>query len=289
MRHSTICTAILLSIILAGSSPAAEWSAPVAVTSVNTQYDEWTPYLSYDGLSLYFAQGYSNDSWEFQIFEAKRNQPSGPFTSVNKVYQSYSHVIGPWVSQDNLRMYYHQETAWTIRMSERASVNDPWSEGTILNLDSLNAPLYPSLTADELTMVFDSADADNRNIYLATRTDRNSDFNIQYLSELNTSADDFHPTITPNGLTMYFCRDDGIYSTTRASLSSPFGNIQHLPINLPGMNIAQPKISWDGTAMYFCAAIPGQPGDIYVSYLVPEPATILLLGLGAAFIAKRRR
>jgi hypothetical protein len=125
MRNLITCTAVLLVAVSASSVSAAEWTTPVPVTSgINSQFPEWTPYLSYDGKSLYFSRGHTDTSYEFSIYEAKRNQPSGAFTSVSQVFVTDGHAYSPWVSPDNLRMYYG--TDWQINVSQRASVNDPW-------------------------------------------------------------------------------------------------------------------------------------------------------------------
>jgi len=275
-------------------SVLADWTTPVPVTSgINTpQYGEWLPYLSYDGLSLYFTRYYSGSA---DIFEAKRSQPSGPFTSVSEVLSG--HVYSPWVSPDNLRMYYHDEgSGWHIKMSQRASVNDPWPQGTTVNLGSISYPSLPSLSADELTMVFNShvsGLSNSYDMYIATRPDINSPFgNIKSLSEINTGYDDVRPFLSPDAMSIYWANQGlgQIFEATRSLLNDPFGNVVHMSAfdTLGGYSYL-PSISSDGAAFYFTGGLTGQPGDIYVSYNVPEPATILLLGIGGILLRKSRR
>lgn len=290
-----MCVALLLAAVLTGPA-LADWTTPVLVESgINTQFAEWNPYLSYDGLSLYFARGYPDT---FSIFEAKRSQPSGQFTSVSEVLSSSGHVLAPWVSQDNLRMYYHDESeGWSIKVSQRASVNDPWPEGTTVNLDSISDPIRPSLSSNELIMVFDRFDtAGGRNIYMATRPDKNSTFgNIRSLTEINTAAAEADPFLSPDGLSIYYDDIDsgGIYKATRQSLNDndPFGNVQRLTfLDMPGRHSYHPAISSDGMAIYFASSLDSLPyADIYVSYNVPEPATLFLLGIGGVLLRRSRR
>ncbi|MHC4692692.1 MAG: hypothetical protein ACYS67_08115, partial [Planctomycetota bacterium] len=134
MKAKTILVAILIVSVLCGLA-LGQWSEPVPITEVNTEYAEWTPFLSFDGLSLYFARGMTSSYYYFRIFEATRQEPYGPFTSVNEVLStSGKHLMSPWVSPNNLRMYYFAQTEhpirWQIKVSERASVNDPWPQGT---------------------------------------------------------------------------------------------------------------------------------------------------------------
>jgi Tol biopolymer transport system component len=294
MRNSIICTVILLSVVLVSSS-LAEWTTPVPVESgINTQYGDWLPYLSYDGLSLYFARDYSGYP-DARIFEAKRSQPSGNFTSVSQVLSSPNgHVLSPWVSPDNLRMYYHEESGtWQIKMSQRAFVNDPWPQGNVVaGLPSVSI-CAPSLSSDELTMVFNNPNVGGWDMYIATRTSRTSAFsNVRSLSEINTAGSDMRPFLSPDALSIYYGESTGqIFEATRQSINDPFGNAQHLSAFDMPYGSAHPSISIssDGKTFFLVSSpSPGQPGDIYVSYLVPEPATLLLLCLGAAILRRKR-
>jgi Tol biopolymer transport system component len=297
MRNLIMCAAILLVAILTGPA-LAEWITPVPVTSgINTQSNEFSPFLSYDGLSLYFSRNING----FSIFEAKRNQPSGPFTSVTQVLNTpYSHVLAPWVSPDNLRLYYCEEgfSAWQIKVSQRASVNNPWPQGTAVSGLPTGA-CTPSLTEDELTIAFCSptlSGVGGWDIWAANRPDRNSPFgNISNIISLNTTYDDTYPSISPDGLELYFGSNrlgaTQLFEATRESLSDPFGNIEHLPFfTTSPFNTGQPCISSDGTALYFAheTGLPNQV-DIFVSYNVPEPATIMLLGIGGVLLRRSKR
>jgi hypothetical protein len=285
-----MCVAVLLTAVLSVPVLAAEWTTPVPVESgINTQYGDWTPYLSYDGLSLYFSRYYSS-SVNACIFEAKRSQPSGLFTSVQQVLSAPGHLISPWVSPDNLRMYYYQETSgWQVKMSQRASVSDSWSQGTAVS--GLSSGIcFPSLSSDELTIAFENPNVGGGDMYMATRPDKSSAFGTaRNLSEINTAGLESRPFLSSDALSIYWANGGQIFEAIRNSLNDPFGNIQHLSaFDMPGGGSNHPDmaISSNGTSFYF---VSGQPGDIYVSYLVPEPATLLLLGMGAVIVRKRRR
>ena len=259
-----------------------DWTEPAPVIEVNTQYTERTPFISSDGLSLYFARGNTSGYYYFRIFEATRQEPSGPFTSVNEVLSSVNqHVFAPWVSPDNLRMYYFAQSEnpalWQLKVSERASVNDTWPQGSdISELNQLGKVYKPGLTADELTIVFTSYDIaggqGGYDIWMATRPDMNSPFeNVTNLSEINTASNDGNPYISPDGLALYFHSDRNgstqLFKATRAFLNEPFGNVEHLSFfDTPGGSSVSPSLSSDGMALYFIRALTGS--DIYVSFYI---------------------
>ncbi|NIP22292.1 MAG: hypothetical protein GWN67_00375 [Phycisphaerae bacterium] len=258
------------------------WSEPVPVNEVNTEYCEWTPFLSFDGLSLYFARGRPSVD-EFRIFQATRPVPCGPFTSVGEVSgtlnSSSGNVMSPWVSPDNLRMYYFTESSlvYDLKVTERASDNDPWPIGmNIPGLDALGGrPQAPCLTANELIIVFSSYNAPGGvggyDLWMATRPDANSSFgNVRNLAEINTVYKESKPYISPDGLTLYFQTDRNgsgqLFRATRASLSEPFGNLEHLSFFDMPRGGGHPSLSSDGTALYMAKTINGVE-NIYVSYL----------------------
>jgi hypothetical protein len=283
MKAKTILVAVIGILALCGLS-LADWAEPVPVTEVNSEYADWNPFLSFDGLSLYFARGRTSGYYYFRIFEATRQQPYGPFTSVSQVLSSSGqHVFTPWVSQDNLRMYYFAQKEnpilWQLKVSERASVNDPWLAGSdISELNQLGRVYAPKLTADELNIFFCSPDIPGGlggyDTWMATRPDMNSPFDeITNLAEINTAANEVCPSISPDGLTLIFqsnySGDWQLFKTTRESLSGLFGNIEHLPVfDIPGYTAQHPSLSSDGSALYFTRLLGNDlsTGDIHVSY-----------------------
>ncbi|MHC4083985.1 MAG: LamG-like jellyroll fold domain-containing protein, partial [Planctomycetota bacterium] len=286
MTRNALAVVVILGIC---GSVSYGWSTPVPVSEVNTQYQEYSPFLSSDGLSLYFARGMTSGYYYFRIFEATRQQPYGPFTSVNQVLSSGGqHVFCPWVSQDNLRMYYFAQTEnpilWQLKVSERASANDPWPLGSdISELNALGRLQIPRLTADELTIFFDSPDIlgeGSYDLWMASRPDMNSPFDdVTNLAGINTTSNEGGGSVSPDGLTIYFHSDRNgsyhIFKATRQSLAEPFGNVEHLStFDTPGGHSVHPCISSDGKALYFVRTPTGEPSDIYVSYLIPSPGLI---------------
>jgi Tol biopolymer transport system component len=301
MRGSSILTLAAVVIVFCQCAFAG-WTAPVPVSEINTMSSEGAPFLSYDGLTLYYSRQLGSN----HIFSATRSVPYGPFTSEQVLDNLSLPANYSWVSPDNLRLYYYSSyRSRYIKMSERASVNDPWQAGTdVVELNALGGVANPSLSPDELTIVFTGTSVPGGlggyDIWMGTRNDRYSPFgNFRNLSEINSTDWDFHPRLSYDGLTLYFAsrRNAGgdLYEATRPSLDSPFGSPERISDfdSLRGV-FEYPSISADGNALYF-ARLYDASYDIYVSYadqpttVIPAPGALLLGGMGVGLVTSLRR
>ena len=263
----------------------AQWSEPVPVIEINTDYGDRTPFLSFDGLTLYFSRVDTPDFYYHRIYQTTREDTSAQFsgaTEISSLNYSGGHVPCPWVSVDNLRMYYHRTEPGSrhrLKVSERASTDKPWPVGNnIIELNILGNLNDPSLTKDELTIVFMGYNlpggVGEYDLYIATRTHLNSPFgDVRNLIELNTTANDADPFVLPDGLSLYFTSNINgnfqIYKATRQSLEEPFGVIERLSFfDTPEANSRFPSVSSNGNEFYFCRELEGAvvSADIYVSY-----------------------
>jgi hypothetical protein len=84
---------------------------------------------------------------------------------------------------------------------------------------------------------------------------------------VNTSGMEWMPSISADGLELYFCRGDwgqgDLYVATRHSPQEPWQSAVRLSdaINVTADDYA-PLISFDGLSLYFISKRPGGPGDI---------------------------
>ena len=244
----------------------SQWSTPVPITAINDpSAEDWSPFITTDGLTLYFVRVRSPLSYYGKICAATRKDIDKPFTSPRvldcPLNNSPGHQLCPWVSCDNLRMYYHNENGiWRIMLSERTSVDEPWPAGkSVEELNVLGNKLQaPSLTEDELTIFFNAYDIPggkgNYDLWMATRTDRHSSFtNYRNLSEINTEFGDLASFISPS----------------RDNSNEQFKTVQALTqFDVPGKRTAQPCLSYNGREMYFMLSNESDRStrDIYVSY-----------------------
>ena len=188
-------------------------------------------------------------------------------------------------------MYYTQNRL--LRTATRASIVETWTPGAYL--DELNS--YGNnniedsrLSVDERTMVFATVAGNGKwDMNIASRPDTTVPFgNIRPLSELNTSSHDNGASLSADGLTIYFDSDRSggwnIYQAARMNINDPFGTPQIIS-SLTGF--VGPTITMDGQTMLLTDT--DSNWDIYASYIIPEPATILLLGIGGLLLKKPKR
>ncbi|MHC4425356.1 MAG: TolB family protein [Planctomycetota bacterium] len=233
-RVNSLLPAALM-LLAFGNPTAATWTEPVPVPQVNAEYGDRTPFLSYDGLTLYFSRVDTPQFYYHRIYQATREDASAPFTEVTEISSlNYSggHVPCPWVSSDNLRLYHHRTEPGSrhrLKVSKRESTDEAWPAGdNISELNILGNLNDPSLTQDELTIVFMGYNLPGGrgqyDLYTATRPDLNSPFgNVVNLTQLNTPASDADPFISPDGRSLHFTSNINgyyqIYKATRESLN----------------------------------------------------------------------
>jgi Tol biopolymer transport system component len=132
--------------------------------------------------------------------------------------------------------------------------------------------MTPSISADGLSLYFtsDRPDGEGRwDIWLATRTSTTDEWSpaTNVGSSVNTSGMESMPSISADGLELYFCRGDwgqgDLYVVTRNSPEEPWQTAVRLSdaVNVSADDYS-PLISFDGLSLYFVSKRPGGPGDI---------------------------
>ncbi|MEO7111561.1 MAG: hypothetical protein ABI183_14065 [Polyangiaceae bacterium] len=138
--------------------------------------------------------------------------------------------------------------------------NTPFGTPTLLNVNSAMDDWGPRLSPDERTLYFASSRANHGDggagIFTANRTSVTDDFSTPTLMpNINGPYVAVHPTVTADGLNLYFQSNqlgpNDIFLSTRANLGDNFG----APILLPNINSATeqdaPFVRADGTVIYF--------------------------------------
>lgn len=148
-----------------------EWGEPVNLgPSVNSPANDGAPYISADGLSLYFSSirsgGYGHpDLWV--TTRATKDEHWGEPVNLGPFVNSYDAEWGPYISPDGLTLFFDsgfgggpprpggigESDLWITR---RESKKEPWGEpvnlGPIVN--STRYEIRPNISADGSTLYF---------------------------------------------------------------------------------------------------------------------------------------
>ena len=117
-----------------------------ALTEINTTMADAYPYLSPDGLRLYFTQNYSTDN----LFVASRSNVNSPFSNQQIVSSNFNQYIrGCWFTNDELGIYYASSNA--LYYSSRPAIGNAFSTPVAITLTGLSGSFIggPSLTPDQ--------------------------------------------------------------------------------------------------------------------------------------------
>jgi len=224
-----------------------DWAIPENLgPTINTNQPDFLAYMSSDNLELYFTSynrsgGYGiDDIWVSR--RTTRNDPWGTPVNLGPEVNSSSNDGTPSISPDGLELYFVRRSGGygsdDIWVSKRATKNDPWGEamnlGPVVNSSASEA--FPFLFFDGLVLFF----SEERDV-----------------------------TLRPGG----FGNAD-MWFTIRASFNVPWG----VPVNLgpivnsPSLD-CNPRISPDGSTLYFTSERPGgfggMYGDIYEASVIP--------------------
>jgi len=128
----------------------------------------------------------------------------------------------------------------------------------VLAVDTAFDEWAPALSGDKLTLVFESDRAGGRDLYLATRPTVEASFGPAVLIQaVDTLASERDPTLSMDGLTMYFTSDRAgpplLYRATRSSPVAAFANPTSVA-ELASVALAGPALSADGAELFYSDA-----------------------------------
>lgn len=216
------------------------WGEPVNLGApINTEHDDEVPFLSDDGLTLYFSSSRPGGQGESDLYLSTRITKDDPWqapVNFGAPVNSPEKDDYPFISTDGLTLYFTSyreggEGHGDIWVATRTTTEDPWGDPVNLGPE-INSPVYDSL-----------------------------------------------PCPSPDGLTLFFqsMRSGGygetdLWVTTRPGPSAPWG----APVNLgPPINTRSQdailRISQDCLTCYFSSTRPGGEGefDLYQAPIVP--------------------
>jgi Tol biopolymer transport system component len=259
---------------------------------VNSGYMDFYPTISADGLSLYFTSDRPGGYGDRDLWVTARPSTSCDWESplnLGPNVNSSSREQSSSISRDGLEIYFSSGRqggfgSGDLWISTRAATDDPW--GTPVNLgQTVNSPSddhSPSISADGLSLYFASNRSGgygNYDIWLTTRVTISDLWQepVNLGPNVNTQSGDSRPSISQNGLTLFFGSTRpglpgyrNIYVARRATTNDEWNPAVGLgtPVNGGGQN-SYPSISADGSTLYFATDRSDSRGDIWQVKILP--------------------
>jgi len=272
--------------------------------SINSPGIEYFDCISSDGLEIYIEKPVSGQlqsgNWDLYVStRAATNDPWSVPESLGPTVNGSSSDAFASLSSDDLELYfasgrpggYGKQDIWVTTRPYRGA---DW--GVPVNLESpINTSDYemtPWITQDGLELYFSSdrpGGSGHRDIWVSQRASKNDPWQIPVNlgPVVNSIGEDSYPCLAPGGLVLFFSDYDtmpirprgygrsDIYMTRRKSIADPWEE----PVNL-GPDIStiaydcQPRLSPDGTVLYFTSSRPDlsmyfQITDIYQAPIIP--------------------
>ena len=272
---------------------------------VNTAYRDAAPFISNDGLSLYFGSNRPGTSGDRDIWVTTRatiEDDWGIPVNLGSPINSQLFENCPCISPDGLEFYFMSKFhpngfGWDdIWVSRRQSKDDPWGDPVNLG-PSINTSFpeyYPRLTSDGLELYFNSSGLGGfgkNDIFVSRRATVTDDWGppINLGSGVNRQSHDISPSISADGLCLFFSdhesegpwrvggygRSDIWLTTKQTSELNPEGSwdeSQNLGAIINSSHIeGGPCVSADGRVLFFHSDRPGGFGDsdIYEATIIP--------------------
>jgi Tol biopolymer transport system component len=272
---------------------------------INTEYDDSSPFISADGLSLYFTRNqlggpWDEELWDFDIWVATRPTTADPWSepvNLGPTINTPNMEWHPSVTADGLELYFDSdrpggEGDWDLWVAKRESVDDDW--GTPVNLGpTINSPVgveSSSISPDGLMLLWAGVDAPGgygwHDIWTSRRATRDAPWGepVNLGPIINTDGLEANAAISVDGLVLFFTQeplpqeekgDFDIWMSRRSDANAEWQAPVKLgpPLNTAGSEYC-PSISSDGRTLYFGdwpLARPGGYGaeDIWQASIIP--------------------
>ena len=254
----------------AWSTPVNLESLPGSSSAVNTPAVDGCASHSPDGLTIIFNSNRAGP--DFDLYMATRSSTSEGFGAPVRLPASINTTANEacaTIANGN-RLYFNSDRddpAYDMYVSKRGP--NGWSEPQNLG-PNINTPGW----LDESAAFYEDSNGDQVMLFSARQNGGSGDGNIYQsvnggpktlvAGGPNSSASDNRPSVTRDGLTIFFdstrsgsLGGPDLYYSTRLSTSDPFGPAIHLQSLSSPVFDARPYISKDGSFLTFSSQRPG--------------------------------
>jgi Tol biopolymer transport system component len=269
--------------------------------TVNSSAPQWGPSFSADYLEMFFVSNRPGGLGDWDIWVTTRETLDDdwgtPFNLGAPVNSSFVDTTAA-ISPNGLELYFSStrpggigyEDIWVTR---RESKDNPWGPpvnlGQPANSSTLDYGAF--ISADGLELYFNSmrpggVGSGNHDLYVMRRATISDDWGapVNLGSVVNGPSHDISPSLSPDGRYLFFSDHPSpyyilhpggfgladIWVATRATREDDWGEVVNLgpKINSSGDDCF-PKISPDGSTLYFDSGLPGGYWDIWQAKIIP--------------------
>lgn len=201
------------------ASPADPFDAPSMVSEVSTSSFETSPAVSLDGLTLYYGSDRSGGVGEVDVWQVTRPDRATPWANLTNVaaLNSTAKDIPRPLGQHELVMPMGSQrdssVGYQTFLAARPAVTQPFDTIDLVSglASDQDAVADGFLTGDGLTLFYSVTPSNAPpDLFMATRPTTAAPFSRPTaLGDLNTSADERDPWLSPDGTTFFFSSDRG--------------------------------------------------------------------------------
>lgn len=209
-------------------------------------------------------------------FDQTEPCPLGPFSTPRSLVEinTAGTDARPVLSPDRLTIWFETDVAGVDRIMRavRPAVDAPFGAAENVPIPLPGAVADPFISDDGLTLWFSYSDIDpdHFDLYVVTRATTHDDFtDPQPLTVLNSTAADYAPSTTSDGLEMVFNSyrgvDDDLYLSRRMTTTDPWGAPQRIDGVRSDKTECCPSVSADGDLIVFASDVqdPGSTESIF--------------------------
>ena len=265
---------------------------------VNSPHMESSPDISADGLELYFTSNRPGGLGGNDIWVTKRpsiDSAWGKPVNLGPIVNSSAAESTPTISRDGLSLYFcdwrdprpggHGKT--DIWVTTRKAKNDEWGKpvnlGPVVNSSAYE--ITPEISSDGLELYFESdrpGGLGSDDIWVTRRRARGHPWGkpVRLNSLINTSAMEHCPTISSDGLTLFFDltpsgkKIGDLMVTRRKTPQDDWG--KSINLGHSASDHWASSISADGSTLYFSSNRPGGSGSVDIWKVTIMPGVNLM-------------
>ena len=273
-----------------------DWNAPgwsfgpaVPLAILNSPDTEADPFITADGLTMYFVSNRPGGLGSFDVYRSTRTTVSSPWTApvVDTDLSSSTFDGKASISTDGLSAYVSTNRVGGVGSIDtwvftRATTLLPFGSGALVaNVNTTDTDNNAEISLTGLELWFTNngtlAPLGSHDIVVATRATTADPFSAPVtVLEVSSAALDADPNMSTDELLLVFASERAggagmldIYYAMRPSAAMPFG----MPLPVPGLNSADqendPFVTPDGCEIYFARTTPATPGDIFMATYTP--------------------